>query len=266
VSVRDFISELERVNRSLTLKEFGRQLNSRKKRDELRAVVERYFNVVRPSFVASNEQGGVGSEADAAMQNLLVESHKRGQTSKYKALLAQAREALIQVDATQLLPSGSDAVPNDAIDTRLLAALDDLLPSAALSYLQAVEDLRVDRRYSWRGPATDLRECMREVLDHLAPDKTVESQSGYKREADARGPTMKQKVRFVLRSRSAGSSAIASVEAAATSVEESMGTFVRSVYTRSSVSTHTATSKDEVLRVKSLVQVVLQELLELRTG
>ena len=264
MSLRDFIGELERANRSLTTALFGKQLNSTKKRQQLRALVETYFEQVRPTFAASSEQDSLISPVDSAMQSLLIECHKRGQTSRYKKLLASAREALIQVDAAQLLPSSVDPAPIDASDTQILAALDRVLPSAALAYLQAIEDLKQIERFSWRGPATDLRECMREVLDHLAPDREVESQSGYKREQDARGPTMKQKVRFVLRRREAASVATASVETAVVAVEEAMGVFVRSVYSRSSVSTHTATTKDEVLRVKSLVQVVLQELLELR--
>jgi hypothetical protein len=263
-TVRDFIAELERQNRALTVREFGRQLNSQRKRAELQATVEKYFDAVRPSFASSAEQGELAGPIDSAMQDLLRETHKRGQTARYKALLNRAREGLIQIDALHLLPTNSRS-GMDAADAQLLAALDKTLPSAALSYLQAIEDLKSPDRFSWRGPATDLRECMREVLDHLAQDKAVEAQDGYKREPDARGPTMKQKVRYVLRSRNAGSSEMASVESAAVAVEESIGQFVRSVYTRSSVSTHTATSRAEVLRIKSLVQVVLQELLQLRS-
>jgi hypothetical protein len=49
-------------------------------------------------------------------------------------------------------------------------------------------------RQSWRGPATDLRE----VLDHVAPDKEVTVQQGFKLEKNQIGLTMKQKVRFIL--------------------------------------------------------------------
>lgn len=262
--IRDFIPELERANRALAVKRYGKQLNSLKARTELREVVQKYFDLVRPTFAPSSEQNELIKPVDSALQILLMESHKRGQTSRYKKLLAEARDALIQIDAAQLLPHSDSAESIEGIDASILDSLDELLPSASLSYRQAIEDLQGTARYSWRGPATDLRECMREVIDHLAPDKDVESASGYKREQDARGPTMKQKVRFVLRARSTSTAATASVESAAVAVEEAIGVFVRSVYTRSSVSTHVATSRDEVLRIKSLVQVVLQELLELR--
>ena len=73
--------------------------------------------------------------------------------------------------------------------------------------------------------------------------------AGYKDEPDARGPTMKQKVRFILRNRGISKAISATTEDATRSIDEAIGIFVRSVYTRSSVSTHTPTSKDEVLRV-----------------
>ena len=73
---------------------------------------------------------------------------------------------------------------------------------------------------------------------------------------------MKQKVRFVLKNRGASKAVSGPAESAIDGVEESLGTFIRSVYTRSNVSTHTPTDKAEVLRVRDLVRVVLSELLE----
>jgi hypothetical protein len=101
-------------------------------------------------------------------------------------------------------------------------------------------------------------------LDHLAPDTEVVEMPGYRQEPDAKGPTMKQKVRFVLRSRGTPKAAAATAETATDAVEAALGTFVRSVYTRSSVSTHTPTDRGEVARVADLVRVVLCEMLEIR--
>ena len=63
-----------------------------------------------------------------------------------------------------------------------------------------------------------------------------------------------------------GSAAVEATEAAIDSVESAVGTFVRSVYTRSSVSTHTATGRDEVIGVRDFVRVALCELLEIRNA
>jgi hypothetical protein len=73
------------------------------------------------------------------------------------------------------------------------------VPSAALSYKQAIHDLKDDSRVSFRSPALELRETLREILDHLAPDSEVTAEPGYAQEKDRIGPTMKQKVRFIMK-------------------------------------------------------------------
>lgn len=57
-----------------------------------------------------------------------------------------------------------------------------LVPTAALSYQQAIRDLADGGRVSYRGPAAELREVLREVLDHQAPDGEVMKSSDYKPE------------------------------------------------------------------------------------
>ena len=98
----------------------------------------------------------------------------------------------------------------------------------------------------------------------MAPDAAVTKEAGYKPEPNTHGPTMKQKMRYILKVRGESKSQMGATESAVDAVEETLGLFVRSVYTRSSVSTHVATSRDEVLRVRDLVRVVLSELLEIR--
>jgi len=56
---------------------------------------------------------------------------------------------------------------------------------------------------------------------------------------------------------------IAHSEAVVQSVEDMIGGITRSVYTRSSVSTHTPTNRDEVLRLHAWVRLILCELLAL---
>ena len=56
-------------------------------------------------------------------------------------------------------------------------------------------------RISYKGTIAELREILREVLDYLAPDKEVIATPGFKLEKDRFTPTMKQRVRHVLRSR-----------------------------------------------------------------
>jgi hypothetical protein len=160
--------------------------------------------------------------------------------------------------------AGRAASVGDARDRRIVETLRGLVPGAALAYEQALIDLASVDRLSWRWPATDFREALRETLDHLAPDADVMAQPGFKLEPNTTVPTMKQKTRFVLRKRRIQRSKIEASETAVEAIDTAVGAFVRSVYTRSSTSTHTATDRDEVIRIREFVRVALGEVLEIR--
>jgi hypothetical protein len=261
--LRTYIQDVENSRKGLN-RTTG-QLHSQKQRDDLRLLVERYFNEVRPTLVSKQEQDDSIKLIDEQMQELLVLCHKRSMVKRYQQTLASAKQFLIAVDNQAVSSAGR--IPGkkgmDVVDAEVIGTLQSMVPSAARSYEQATIDMQSDKRLSWRGPATDLREALRETLDHLAPDKDVRAIPGYKQDAGTDGPTMKQKVRYILKSRDASKAVAGPAEEAADAVEESVGSFVRSVYTRSSVSTHTPTDKAEVLRVRDLVRVVLCELLEI---
>ncbi|GHB95624.1 hypothetical protein [Thermomonas carbonis] len=264
--VTSFISEIEKLRKALNALGGG-QVHSAKTRGELRALAERYFADIRPSLIDHSDDQIHIAAVNSAMQSLVEICHKRGVSASYIDLLRNAKGHLIHLDSA-LISSGHQQSgaqqERTPTDIRIITTLRALVPSAALSYEQALQDLTQPERLSWRGPATDLREALRETLDRLAPDDEVKATPGYKDEPDARGPTMKQKVRFILRNRQASKALAATTEDATKSVDEAIGSFVRSVYTRSSVSTHTPTEKGEVLRVLDLVRVVLSELLEVR--
>ena len=152
------------------------------------------------------------------------------------------------------------------VETQILTTLRKLLPSAGLSYEQALRDLRGAPKLSYRGTAVELREALREVLDHLAPDADVMRSPGFKLEKDAARPTMKQKAHFILKARGAVSGALATPRDAIQRVEDASASLARSVYTRGSVSTHVATTREEVLTMKPYVDGVLAELLQVHHG
>ncbi len=245
----------------------GKQLHSEKSREGLRSIVQEYFSNVRPAVVDAWQEDVEVQALDKSMQELLILCHKHGAVQRYRDLLKSIKSHLINLDA-RLVSSGM-RLPTlhaaDPIDARVISTLQALLPSAALSYQQAITDLQADERLSWRGPATDLREALRETLDHLAPDADVTSSQGFRLEPGTTGPTMKQKVRFILKSRGLSKARAGTTEDATEAVDGAIGSFVRSVYTRSSVSTHTPSDKTEVLRIRDLVRVVLCELLEIHS-
>ncbi len=263
-TITSLLTELERTRKSLNSVK-GTQLQSVEARASLRDLAERYFSAVRPSIEDASSPSEHRDGADAAMRELIALCHKRGSVQKYKDLLRTAKGHLIHLDTGMIARSGSsNGDIRTGQDVRIVTTLRALLPSAAASYEQALVDLTASNRLSWRGPATDLREALRETLDHLAPDKDVTSSPDYKTEPNTSGPTMKQKVRFILKFRQQPKAVSATTEDATVAIDEAIGSFVRSVYTRSSVSTHTPTEKAEVLRILDLVRIVLGELLETR--
>ncbi|UGB39018.1 hypothetical protein [Frateuria soli] len=264
--VTSFIADLEKQRKALNAFN-GAQIQSAKVRTALRSLAERYFTDIRPTLIDHSDDQSHINAVNSAMQRLVELCHKRGRARGYIDLLKEAKGHLIQLDSTLISSTAqqqNEQQEKTPVDVRIITTLRALVPSAALSYEQALLDLALPERLSWRGPATDLREALRETLDRLAPDDEVRAVPGYKDEPDTRGPTMKQKVRFILRNRQISRALAATTEDATKSVDEAIGTFVRSVYTRSSVSTHTPTDKREVLRILDLVRVVLSELLEVR--
>ncbi|WP_407353989.1 hypothetical protein [Luteimonas sp. R10] len=262
--VTSFIAEIEKQRKALRAYS-GKQIHSSVVRNNLRGLAESYFREVRPNLINPTDDETHITAVDSTMQQLVQACHRRARASIYGDLLRKAKAHLVQLDSSSLSTDRQPAQPEKTgADARIITTLRALLPSAALSYEQALLDLSQPERLSWRGPATDLREALRETLDRLAPDEEVRGMPGYKDEPDTRGPTMKQKVRFILRSRQTAKALAATTEDATKSVDESIGAFVRSVYTRSSISTHTPTEKNEVLRILDLVRVVLSELLEVR--
>ena len=138
-----------------------------------------------------------------------------------------------------------------------------MVPSAAFSYRQALADLKDDKRVSFRGPALELREVLREVLDHLAPDHDVVASPGFKLEKDRQGPTMKQKVRFILKARGAGKSTTGTPADSVNTVDAIVGDLTRSVYNLGSVATHVASERRQVVQVKRYIDAVLHDILEI---
>lgn len=262
--VTQYIAELERERKALN-QNGGDVLESKRARDQLRSLAEKYFHEVRPKLIDGTIEGHHVEAVDQALGQLVSLCHKRGRVDKYREILKQVKGHLVKLDSILVTSNPNTASPvKTDLDARIVTTLRVLQPSASLSYEQALFDLAQEDRLSWRGPATDLRESLRETLDRLAPDDEVSAMQGYKLEPNTSGPTMKQKVRFILRNRGTSKVVASTAEEATNSIESSMGAFVRSVYTRSSVSTHTPTNKDEVLRVLDLVRVVLAELLEVR--
>jgi hypothetical protein len=257
---KTFLDDLEGLRKALA-RVSSRQVGSPSIKALMHDVASRYFSSVQPTLHAVD-----ASEVNKIFQSLHASSRVSPSTQKCRDLIKTARRLLVALEGQTLAAPRKSSNQSSPADTLIISTLNELCPSASLAYQQALIDIAAGDRLSWRGPATDLREALRETLDILAPDSDVMAVQGFKLEADTKRPTMKQKVRFVLKNRGMPSGALEPPESAVAGVEDIVGGLTRSVYTRSSVSTHTATTRTEATRVLAWVRLVVCELLEIPLG
>lgn len=273
----DSWDELIRLVRSLrgnVQRAHGARVNSANLRAAGKEVVQHYFRSARPDL----ERLGVDlGKLDELMQHLLGATNGRALKKTYLSLLAKMQRALAEVEGARELGLGQHQ-PNRAslrlqatfvtaglseTESRIIGVLERLVPSAALSYRQALADLSNPRRISFRGPANELREALREAIDQLAPDEDVMAVTGFQLELNQTTPTRRQKMRFILRSQGVSGTAREAPEKAVELVEELVTSFATSTYDRSNVSAHVASARRDVMQLKMYVDSVLAELLQI---
>jgi hypothetical protein len=231
--------------------------------------VQYYFRQARPTLLSVGFSEESLGEIDFEMQEVLRLSNSNNRKAYYVDHLKRIETQRTALDTKReiLLSRSVSHSPATTVRTiveqAILTTLHQVVPTAAMSYEQGCRDLGDSSRISFRGVAGEFRECLREVLDHLAPDKEVLAQQGFKLEEGQKKPTMKQKARFILRARGQPSTAVKVPEDAVSTVEDRFAGLARSVYERSSISSHVTTSKGEVVQIKMYVDTVLAELLEI---
>jgi Predicted pPIWI-associating nuclease len=244
-------------------------VNTSALKDGAKEVVQIYFRQSRPHLVQISFQESELIDLDTAFQNLLKLSNGNNLLRRYKTELSNILTAKVEIDAQREKKIGQAVVntrtnlPINGQELKILETLKQIVPVAALSYEQGCRDLIDHTRLSYRGTANEFREALRELLDHFAPDESVTKQSGFKFEDAQKKPTMKQKVKFILRARGLSPTAADVPENAVSIVEETIGKLTRSTYNRSSLSTHITTSRGEVQQMKMYLDSVLAELLEI---
>ncbi|MDE5446961.1 hypothetical protein GWG65_37645 [Bradyrhizobium sp. CSA207] len=260
---RALVAEVQKTQRKINVA--SGQIRSAPLREEVRSLAQTFFQNLQLGLIGAGleEEVQVLSEV---FETLIRLSEAATTKPKYQKAFKAIRDISPDVVARLEKDRGKSLKPELAVtaeDERIITTLKDLVPGAALSYQQALADLGDDRRISFRGPALELREALRETLDHLAPDKDVISADSYKQEPGRNGPTMKQKVRFIRSARGLSKSSGAAPEQTVATVDELVGSLTRSVYDMSSVATHVAKERKAVIRIKLYVVAVLHEILEL---
>jgi hypothetical protein len=210
---------------------------------------------------------------DAAMQRLLKLASAPNARASYVAEVDVVRKARteLELDVEQhrgslILQAAATQLQVTPTEAEILRTLEKIgLPGTALSYRQMMIDMGEARRLSYRGTATELREVVREVLDHLAPDDEVTSAPGFKLLQGMKGPTMAQKARFILKARGLGDSDRQAAEDSVTLLEDQIASLARSTYVKGAASTHSITTLERARNFKGYADAVLAELLQVHS-
>lgn len=239
-------------------------VNSVSMREATKHLAQMYFRSVRKSLQQFQLDEFI-EPLSVAFEALLVLSEGRNAASSYKKHTKAIRKTIPTITSQLEVQGGAGgpSVSSSETDQKILHTLASLLPSAAQSYQQAILDLADIKRLSFRGPAHELRESLREVLDHLAPDKEVMNAPGFKLEKDRIKPTMKQKVRFIFKARERSANESVAPEDAANTIDALIGDMTRSTYDRGSLSAHKELGRKRVEQLKRYVDAVFHDLLEL---
>lgn len=258
-------AKLVRTQRTAIARLKTSQVNRETTKSDLRGLVDGYFRTDRPLILQELDDVSLLTALDGRMQELLRLTQSRALKKRYITVLRDIEQEWHALEragmpiAKPLIGLPQRTPRQDAI----LKSLAAVWPPGGKCFDQALRDLDDPTRSSWRGTVAELREALRELLDKLAPDEEVAKMPGFRLEDGAKSPTMKQKTRFVLRSRRWSESDRKPVEEAAQIVEDNVGAFVRTVYTRSSVSVHTEPDRKDAISVLRFVELAVLELLEL---
>lgn len=227
-----------------------------------REIARTYFEFVRPELDLVKARSGLVEEMDFVVQALLRLATGPREKGAYIGQINELTPYLLEASIDLMKARGVPRLVLSQTEGSILETLRRMLPMSASSYEQALRDITQGARVSWRGTGTELREVLREVIDHLAPDVQVMAAPGFQLEPGQSSPTQRQKVRFILRARRARSASVGVAEASLSTVEEAVAVLARFTYRRGSVATHTRADNAEIRNLKGYVDALLSELLE----
>ncbi len=224
-----------------------------------RSIADVYFGSIHSELQAVQHRAGLADEIEFVIGAILQLSSEPREKSAYLGQVKELRPYLQEAMIDVMKARGVRRLVLSDTERGILTTLEKMLPTTASSYEQVLQDIAAGKRVSWRGTGSELREVLREVMDHLAPDGDVMAAQGFKLELDLKRPTQRQKVRFILKARRR---AVGVAEASVDAFEEGIAKLARSTYERGSATTHATTDATEIRRLKNYVDALLVELLE----
>jgi hypothetical protein len=263
----DALSALDKMNRHVAA--LSRAANAGRSRylagsiaqPIARAIGTTYFELIRPDLDSVKNRSGLVEEIDFVVQQILELATSQREKQAYIGQLNELTPFLLEATVDLMKSRGASSLVLSETERGILDTLASLLPSSAASYEQALRDIAQGARVSWRGTATELRETLREVIDHFAPDDKVSTGPGFQLEPSQPRPTQRQKVRYILKARRSSGPAVAVTEASLETIEVSVAALARSTYQRGSVSTHVGSTGREIRNLKRYIDALLAELL-----
>lgn len=256
-SITDSVNGLAEVARTGR----GRLLRGSDTQPIARKITKSYFEIVRPLLIGIQNRAGLVEEIDFVMHGLLTLATGNREKEAYLGHTTELMPYLLEA-MVDLMKAGGSVLVLSQTERAILATLGTMLPVTGASYEQALRDLSSGGKVSWRGTGSELREVLREVIEHLAPDDQVCAVPGLQIEQGQRRPTQRQKVRHILRARRAGSGAVAVAESSLQLIDEATASLARSTYQRGSATAHACASDNEIKNLKRYVDALLAELLE----
>ncbi len=259
----------QRVNASRAV-----NVNSQVQRTSARELAQDYFRNIRPELRRLAIPDSNITDLDYLLTRLLRLSSSPNAKSTYLALLQSTQSTVEAVEIQRELRIGeiSFEAQNETKyqssdrETLIYETLLKIVPTAGRSYRQALIDLSDNGRVSYRGPANDLREALREIVDRLAPDSDVEGMEGFKYEKDQTKPTRQQKVRFILRSRGLSAKEVKIPATLIEIIEDRVAVIASTTFTDANIVAHVQVEREQVIRIKDEVDFVLSEILEIPHG
>ena len=100
------------------------------------------------------------------------------------------------------------------------------------------------------------------MLETLAPKEAIATEPWYVQDESTSGPTHKQRVRYILRTRGSGSKEQKVAEQVDV-MEDKIGGLVRATYTRASDAAHRTKDRREVRRIVRYFEAFAHDLLDL---
>lgn len=264
------ISEVNSTHTTLQ-RSAARLVRSQAELSCVRDLTQLYFRGVRPATLTA---GLDPTSLDPHFTEVLELSGKHSVRASYLQQLKQIQRkaAALEVQYEFSFSNGTSAIRNkeqitfSAVETKICKTLQSINPFFGDAYTQIIIDLGQEERASFRGTVHEMRELLRGLLNHFAPDAEVIAQKGFRFETGQTKPTRTQRMAFILKARQTNSAHIDPATKATSYLDVQLDILAfipNAVYGAGSESAHADPRdlRNEVYRLKQYLDATLCDIL-----